>query len=114
MNTVGSAKRAEAESYGAIAFSDSKRRCGYAWGAGSLPEAEALALKYCQTRDARIVLRARNSHLAVARGDDDSFGWAAHEDPVTASNQAVAACPGPNPKIVALFHSFGGASRMPG
>ncbi len=75
------------------------------WGAIGF---SAVALGHCHAADARIVLCGQNGYLALARGQDNSFGWDADSNAVRARDQAIAACPGPNPRIVALFHSFSG------
>jgi hypothetical protein len=100
-------------SYGAIAVSQSTRRWGWAYGDRPTADVEAEALAHCKAGDARIVVSANDSYLALAQGQDDSFGWAADGTPSAAIDRALSFCQGPSPRIVAFFHTFRGPEALP-
>ena len=81
------------DKYGAIAYSQSTRRYGYAWGKTSRAEAEAAALSECTAGDAFIAVWGSNTWLALAHGDGTSYGWARNEESEqVAQSKAIAQC----------------------
>ena len=54
--------------YAAIAYSPSTGTTGYSFGCSSQESAEAMALQYCNTSDARIAVWARKRLLRVGKG----------------------------------------------
>jgi hypothetical protein len=111
MEIAGAALRLR--SHGAIAVSPTSGRWGTAWGDRTAADVEAEALARCQARDARIVLSANGCYLALAQGEDGSFGWAADGNASAASDRALAFCQGANPRIVVFFHTLNGPQRVP-
>lgn len=61
--------------YGAIAYSQSSRRYGWATGKESREIAEAAALHECGASDAFIAVQGKNVFLALAHGNGTSYGW---------------------------------------
>jgi serine/threonine-protein kinase len=61
-------------SYAAVAFSPSTGEFGYAWNHGSRSEAERVALSRCTEKDAKIIGWVNDGFMAVAIGEDNSYG----------------------------------------
>lgn len=91
--TGSAASNPAAKVFGAIAYSPSRRRMGYAWSAESRASAERLALSKCGTRDARVVIWGQNVWVALALS---SRGWGSGWGPTKADAESAAlrACPG--------------------
>lgn len=78
--------------YGAIAYSQSSRRYGYAWGKSSREEAESTALRECKSGDAFIAVWGANKWLVLAHGSGTSYGWAHESTEQAAKTRAVSEC----------------------
>ena len=70
------AEAAGASRFAAIAYSPNTGRFGYAYGFGSLREAENDALRRCGAADARIVAWVQNGWVALALGNSSAYGFA--------------------------------------
>ena len=66
---------ARSSNCGAIAYSKSTRRYGYAWGKPTRADAERVALRGCNASDAFIAVHGTNTWLALASGSGESYGW---------------------------------------
>lgn len=78
--------------YGAIAYSKSSRRWGYATGKSSREDAEEVALRECKSSDAFIAVWGRNKWLALAHGNGTSYGWAHGDEEEDTRRRAVEEC----------------------
>jgi len=100
---------AEPESfYGVIAISQNTGRYGYCCGHyTNKKQASDHALDLCGTRDAEVVLWAKNKWFALASGGGGAFGWAYGYDPDEVKECALRNCLrfSRSAKIVVLKHS---------
>jgi hypothetical protein len=96
--------------FGAIAYSASTGRFGWSFGQDDEATAEQMALGYCEAPDAAIVVWGEDSFIALALGDDGTFGWAWGGKQEEVAARAIASCPGANARLVVLIHSRNGPS----
>lgn len=93
---------------GAIAYSDSTGKWGYANGGG--PSSRYNALKNCNADDARVIAQEFDCWMALALGDEKGvFGWGHAGNRADAERFALEHCPpsAKNAKIVASFCTNG-------
>jgi hypothetical protein len=64
------------DTYAAIAYSENTMRYGYSYGYSTRADAEARALKECNTDDAKVVIWCRNAYAALAVSDEGFYGYA--------------------------------------
>lgn len=83
---------AKADTFAAIAYSDSTGRYGYSYGYSSRFDAENRALSECGTDDARVVIWGRNAYVALAVGDNGAIGYAWGSSESIARNIARQKC----------------------
>ena len=82
-----------ADKFGAIAYSESTRRYGYACGYDTREAAEQAARDACKADDAAVVVWAQNACCALALDlDGDAYGWAWAENAEDAKAKALANC----------------------
>lgn len=81
-----------ADRFGAIAYSQSTRRYGYAWGKATQADADNTALKECGAADAFIAVYGTNQWLALAHGNGTSFGWGHDTTEQAAQSRAIDGC----------------------
>lgn len=83
---------AQADEWGAIAFSPNSGATGYSYNYDTRRIAEGWAMSYCDARDCRIVINFRNACGAVAVGRNG--GWGADWGPTrhSAEANAIAMC----------------------
>lgn len=93
--------------WGAIAYSESTG--DYGWGTGGGRSSQYAALKNCQARDAKAVLTKYDCWLALATGDDKSYGLGYAGNRADAEQNALDECAkhGKNGKIEVSFCSNG-------
>ncbi|MFO0554970.1 MAG: DUF4189 domain-containing protein [Polyangiaceae bacterium] len=68
--SLGGSAEAKADKFGALAFSDSTGKYGWAADRASREEAEDAAIGFCEVKDCRPIVWFKNSCGAIARGDD--------------------------------------------
>lgn len=79
--------------YGAIAYSRTTGASGYSYSQYSQADAEREALQQCDATDGEIIGWMRNSHGALAVGDDvNEYGWAWGTTADAAQEAALAKC----------------------
>lgn len=78
--------------YGAIAYSQSTKRYGYAWGKSTRTDAESAALRECGASDAFIAVWGKNTWLALAHGRGTSYGWDWDDSQEVAKSRALWEC----------------------
>ncbi len=101
-------------SHGAIAYSESTGRSGSTCKCWRYDEAVRSALQNCGEPDAVIVRWGRNCYLALAVGDDRSYGCATAETAEAAASLAIQECAKywPNPRLALLFHTYAGPVEL--
>lgn len=62
------------DTYAAIAYSEETGRYGYKYDAPTRDIAETLARRYCQAKDAKVVVWVHNGFCALARGEQGAWG----------------------------------------
>ena len=76
--------------YGVIAYSESTRQYGYAYGYRDLESATSDAIENAEASDAKMLLYVRNRFAALARSrTDDSYGYASGDTKSEAEQQAI-------------------------
>lgn len=79
--------------WGAIAYSTSTGKYGWAGGRHSQEAAESAALKHCPTRDATIVVCSKARFFALAKArNSTAYGWASGKDREDTESRAREHC----------------------
>ena len=92
--------------YCAFAYSTNTGKFGYSYGENSRPQAERIALNACGTKDAQVVGWSHNEYVALALGDDNTWGCGVGSTRRAAEHNALALCPAKNAHIVKWVYSF--------
>jgi serine/threonine protein kinase, bacterial len=79
------------DKWGALAYSESSGRYGFAYDYASQAEAINSAVERCKARDCRGVVWFRNSCGAFAKGDG-AYGWGVGDSRAVAESKALAEC----------------------
>jgi serine/threonine-protein kinase len=106
---------ARSSNCGAIAYSKSTGRYGYAWGKATRADAERVALRDCRASDAFVACHGTNTWLALASGSGESYGWGwSNESAARARETALTECSkrGAEGRIQVLLHTSSGPIRL--
>ncbi len=100
------AQASAADLYAAIAYSPTTTKYGYSYNQPSRAAAENAARRFAKSPDARVVIWCKNAWCALARTNTGN-GWGAAwgSSKATASNIALANCPGSSKYIAATVFS---------
>ncbi len=96
------------DTFAAIAYSPATGHVGYAYNAPSQRAAERAALEQCDRFDAEILVVVKNGHVALAVGEDGSYGYAWGSSQAIAEGIALRKClevGGVRPRIVVSVYS---------
>jgi Domain of unknown function (DUF4189) len=96
------------DTYAAIAYSPDTGHYGYAAGFSSRAAAEFEALNQCEGADAQVVIWGRNAYVALAVGEDGSYGYAWGSTETIARRIALQKCRdygAGQPRIVVCVYS---------
>jgi serine/threonine protein kinase, bacterial len=87
----GGSNSNSSDKWGALAYSDSTGRYGFAYDYASQAAAINAAVERCKARDCRGVVWFRNSCGAFAKGDG-AYGWGIGDSRALAEAKALAEC----------------------